>query len=446
MAYSFSDPRIPKFLKHYAQRTEKTLHSPYPSVKQPYYSGYVVVPSESIDAAVGNAPGIGTANLYIWDEDQSKFIPYQIEETTQQTEIYNLGSAPLSTSKFYRVANEIITGRKIAIEIGTVPVASANGLYITGDRISNVTTRRYEESGSPPSIAWNYDAGVLTSFIGTYAGVDGAVLTLAGLGGIDRISSSGSSVWTSGSVPSTTVGATLGPSGVAYSTQSAGLPPNYVALRKWNDTGSLVWEKTIANVAATRLIGRPFVDSSGNIYHAHGEASIGQPAKVRSWDSDGNIRWDSTGLSTTLNFDVSDIQGSTVLAYKTSGETGNSLVALQTSNGAVIWSYASGTTLRYAKFLSGGDIVTLERQLTGTTGHYLRRYSESGGTLTQVWETLITTSTSTSPGVNRMAIDSSDGIYVGGQRLSNLTHHKYSSAGSLLWSADHGGLVFGLAF
>lgn len=329
---------------------------------------------------------------------------------------------------------------------------TVGNLYLTGALAADSkTTRRYETTGSPPAPAWSYLANNnSTLWVDTFPGVDGAVISVTNTnaGQVERFDSSGNQLWTSeaGPVQKAVQQVAMGPGGVAYSIHNDGVA---AIIRKWDPDGLHEWDVTITRSGIGDFrISIPKTDSAGNVYSAlsQGTPATGNPMRLRSYDPDGNFRWESD-TSLVINGTCQAIQSGAVLVLAdASPGTAAFLTAISTADGSTLWTHNQPSSLvRFisARFLAGGDIAMTE---IDDGDFYLRRYSESGGALTQVWSTALPAHILNFSDVQRMTIGPDDSIYVGGLRRSSLTHYKYSAGGVLQWSADHGANVTGLAF
>lgn len=70
---------------------------------------------------------------------------------------------------------------------------------------------------------------------------------------------------------------------------------------KFNDTGTLLWQKTIDQTAGNDTAPYVYVDSTGNIY-IHNGATSGSSTSIIKLNSTGNIEWQRSLSSTSSNF------------------------------------------------------------------------------------------------------------------------------------------------
>lgn len=122
--FAFKDKRTAERLKQFANKQplspQKNTVPDLVEIKKPHYNGYVVKPVAEIAAADGDGPGIGDAYIYAYDFAEEEFTQHLDDGgNTVSISVCNLSSSALSTDDFFFVSNEIISGRRVVLPVGS---------------------------------------------------------------------------------------------------------------------------------------------------------------------------------------------------------------------------------------------------------------------------------------------------------------------------------------
>jgi len=258
-------------------------------------------------------------------------------------------------------------------------------IYTGGVRISNITTRKYNSSGT---VQWSKDHGDEVNGI--------------------AVDSSGN-VYTGGN----------------YSSASS-----YYTTRKYNSSGTLQWSRNHGDTVLCIA-----VDSSGNVYT--GGYNVGSPEyTTRKYNSSGTLQWSAN-------------HGDWVYAIAVDGDgnvyTGG--YAFYDETDEVYYTtrkYNSSGTLQW----SAGDVYTntVRGIAVDSSGNVYTTGLRSGSFTTVKYNSSGVEQFTKDHGANTycIAVDSASKFYIGGARTSSITTRSYDSDGTASWTADHGSDVLGI--
>jgi hypothetical protein len=264
-----------------------------------------------------------------------------------------------------------------------IAVDKDGNVYTGGSRINNITTRKYDPSGS---LIWSRDHGV-SSVQSVAVDKDGNVYT----GGNNAF-----------------VGQTT---------------------RKYNSSGTLLWSRnhglSVQGIA---------VDKNGNVYTG---AQQTNNLTTRKYDTSGNLLWsrnhgtnvmaisvDKDGNVYTGGFDINSI---TTRKYDTNGNLiwsvshGSIVYTIAVDKDGNVYTGGSITTQVYADSNDGGQRVTT------------RKYDSSGNL---IW------SRGDGTQVISIVVDKDDNLYnsnflVVNSQVTNPNVKKFDSFGNIIWSIDN---------
>jgi hypothetical protein len=212
---------------------------------------------------------------------------------------------------------------------------------------------------------------------------------------------------------------------------TGGVSSGGVTTRKYSNTGALLWS---ANSYST--VTAIAVDTSGNVYTANlGSGSYGNTAK---FTSDGTPLWMANYGGSGYGIAIAP-NGEVIVVHAAYSSKNITKLNAQYGNRTGYGNIGGGSQLNGIVLLNG-EIAYIVGSRTYAGGYQsLWRVNYSTSTPVAEWGSAAHGSSLLCVGV-----DASGNIYAGGNRLSNITTRKFSSDGTELWNADHGGYVYAL--
>lgn len=277
----------------------------------------------------------------------------------------------------------------------------------------------------PASIAWEFTTGTQVANIndGSSApviGDDGVIFYVESRAGAESslvaVIDQGENAelkWTSESVGGELPNSpSIGPDGNIF--MNAWVDDNAINKISAED-GSIIWSGGIGTDVSNNT---PAVDSQGNTYH--GSRYQAPNGGVYSWNSDGERRWEVTGIGAFYTAPVLSPDESTVYILNTDA---GMLYALSTANGAPKWDpVGTGSAIH------GSSLSMAEGIIYYTTATHVVAITDEGGNGSIKWQTQV------SDASNSGVVIGPNGELYTGSRGGLLSLNP--TDGSIIWSFD----------
>ena len=286
-----------------------------------------------------------------------------------------------------------------------------SGVYIGGDRVGSspyYSLRHYNLSGTQQQTG---DLGSTVRCLAT--DVSGNVYVGGSTSAVKKYNTSLTQDWSRSTGNSANYAIAVDTDGNYYVAGNGGV-------RKYNSAGTQQWAQDPGGILQALA-----VDASGNVYVG------GVSQTLTAYDSSGTFRW-SASHGNFINGLACDASGN---VYLVGNRAPTTLYSLRKYNsaGSLQWSAANHGSTLYAVTIGddGAIYVGGNRSSSITT----RKYT-AGGTLT--WSRDY--SYSAQP-VYSLTVDADHNVYV----VSEYRTLAYNSAGTSLWSNNHGGTLYAAA-
>jgi Beta-propeller repeat len=232
-----------------------------------------------------------------------------------------------------------------------------------------------------------------------------------------------------------------------------------ISLIKYNSSGTIQWQRNLSDSSASGYYRNSlYIDNSGNIYISGCLSSANAYVALAKYDSSGTLQWQRKVTVSGLAF-----QDLTGVATDSSN---NVYLICSTNNSPIknyILKYNSAGTLQWQRMLSATQVSGASIAIDGSnnvcvTGYYLNsgtysfvaQYNSSG---VLQWQRSLRVSTFNDNNSTSISVDSSNNIYIGGYVGTNPNNGfaaKYNSSGTIQWqrqfSANNifGGFINGI--
>jgi uncharacterized delta-60 repeat protein len=226
----------------------------------------------------------------------------------------------------------------------------------------------------------------------------------------------------------------------------------YLQLAKYNAGGTIQWQVSLNTISGENLSGLSLkLDSSNNIYVAGNYSATGPISymAIVKYNSSGTLQWQNkygTSVIVRGNYIALD-SSSNVYLCGTTGTNNQLAVVKYNSSGTEVWKQeitaASGATQGLGIALDSSNNVYIGGYISPSTQvqMYLIKLNSAG---TLQWQVILYDfATSTNANINAVTVDSANNIYVCGVSAANgagndMQLAKYNSSGTLQWQKSLG--------
>ena len=202
-----------------------------------------------------------------------------------------------------------------------------------------------------------------------------------------------------------------------------------ILIAKYNTSGTLLWQTTLAG-SGTDTGNGIAVDGSGNVYIVGNTVVSNTDTITAKFDTNGNILWQRAlaGIGADIGYGIAvDSSGNAYITVHTGSDT---VIAKYHTSGTLEWqrrlNSAYGTFTGYEIAVdSSGTNLYITGQYAGSNAIIIK-YSTTSYNI--VWQSALASSV-----VNAIAVDSSGNAYITGQTSTDILIAKYHTSGTLEW-------------